>query len=211
MYLFQRFLTLRGGPRRSLPWAIEMNEFVNRNSDLAPTLWAGRFGYPLGAVAWGARVESRAALAGGMDKLMANDAYHDLIDTGQEFIAEPGEDHLRQLIHPEALPEDLPPVDAVAEMTSAVPAEGKLGAAMGWGVEIATMYAEITGAQAAFYADAYGHFGQLTWIAVHADMAAADAANDATNTNSDYLAAIDGAGDLFVPMSGTRAMATRIA
>ena len=75
---------------------------------------------------------------------------------------------------------------------------------MAWGVEIADRYTAVTGTGSAFLADDYGPFGQLTWIAVHADAAAADRADEAVAGDADYLAAIDAGGGLFQPGSATR-------
>ena len=211
MFIFQRIVTLQGAPRRTLEWATEMTGFVNANSDLGAMLWAGLFGYPVGTVAWTARVDSRAALGEGMDALLGNADYHDLIEKGQELIAAPGTDHLYELVHPESLGEEQPPVGCVAELITATPAQGKVAATMGWGIEISSVYASATGTSPSFFADAYGTFGQVTWIIVHADMAAADAANAAANSNAEYVAAVDGGGDLFVAGSGTTSAARRIA
>jgi hypothetical protein len=211
MYLFQRVVTLRGGVRRPLGWAVEMNAYVNANSGVEVGLWVANFGFPLGTVVWSARVESRAELAEVMGGLMAQDGYHELVERGQEFVAEPGQDHLRELIHPESVGQGPPPVGSVATIITATPNEGRLREALGWGVEIAKMYGDITGTPAAFYAEAYGTFGQVTWIVAHTDMAAADAASRAVQAAPDYLASIDGAGELFVPGSGAQGLATRIA
>lgn len=211
MYLFQRMVTLRGGARKPAAWAVEMTQLVNAHGGIEVGLWSGVFGYPLGSFAWSARVESRAQLAEVMAKLMANDDYHACVEKGQEFVTTPGQDTLRQLIHGEKLSPTPPPLGAVATMTSATPSPGHIGQALAWGVEITTLHSSITGAPASFFADAYGSFGQLTWIETHADMAAVDAANDALQANSDYLASIDGAGALFVPASGTQGLAIRIA
>ena len=52
MLLFSRVLTLTGGPRRALPWALGVTSYVNDHSDLDVTLWSGTFGYPVGTLAW---------------------------------------------------------------------------------------------------------------------------------------------------------------
>ena len=146
-----------------------------------------------------------------MVKLMANDAYHALIEKGQDFIADPGQDTLRQLIHAESFSPTPPTVGARATQITATPGEGNNAKALAWGVEITTIYSRITGTPASFFADSYGPFGQLTWITPHADFAAADAANDALQGAPEYLASIDGAGALFVPGSGQQALAMRVA
>ena len=211
MYLFQRMVTLRGGVRKPIGWAVEMNKLVNDVGGVEVGLWSTVFGFPLGTVLWSVRVDSRAQLAQLTAKLMADDAYHSLVDKGQEFVTAPGQDTLRQLIHAESPSPTPPPVGASATVITATPNSGQIAKALAWGVEITTIYSRVTGTPASFFADAYGTFGQLTWITPHADVAAADAANDALQANPEYLASIDGAGSLFVPGSGIQTLASRIA
>jgi hypothetical protein len=211
MYIFQRTTTLQGGYRKPLGWAVEMTEFVNANTDLDVGLWVGGFGFPLGTVAWSARVESRDQLQAAIAGLMEINEYHDRVEAGQEFVTTPGQDSLRQLIFPDAMPEGAPPVGAVATLTTASAAAGHIADAIGWGVEIAGIFAETTGSQASFLVDSYGAYGQVTWISVQESMAATDAANAALMANPDYLKSIDDAGGFFVEGSGMQALATRIA
>lgn len=211
MYLFQRTVTLRGGARKPMAWAVEMNKLVNDLGGVEVGLWSALFGFPLGTVVWSARVPSRAALAEVMEKLMADEEYHSLVEKGQEFIDAPGQDTLRQLVHAETLSPTPPPVGAVATVITATPSPGHIVEALAWGVEITTTYSRITGSPASFFADAYGPFGQLTWITTHTGLAAADAANDALQAAPEYVTSIDGAGALFVPGSGMQGLATRIA
>ena len=96
-------------------------------------------------------------------------------------------------------------------MTTAAASVGHVTDAIGWGVEIATLTAGITGAPVAFYVDSYGAFGQVTWIAVQESMAAADAAGDALMADPAYLESVSGAAGFFVEGSGMQALATRIA
>jgi len=211
MYLFQRMITLRGGARKPGAWAVEMTHEVNAHSGVEVSLWSTVFGFPLGTFVWSARIDSRAELAEMTARLVANDTYHACVEQGQEFVTAPGQDTLRQLVHAEKLTSTAPPVGAVATVTTATPSAGHIGQALTWGAEITTLNSSITGTPASFFADAYGPFGQLTWITTHADMAAVDAANHALQSNPAYLASIDGAGALFVPASGMQGLAVRIA
>jgi hypothetical protein len=101
MLLFSRALTLTGGPRRALPWALGVTSYVNDHSDLDVTLWSGTFGYPVGTLAWSALVGSQAALAASTAALVVDDGYLDLLEQAQDLISEPPEDLLGQLIHGE--------------------------------------------------------------------------------------------------------------
>lgn len=209
MYQFSRLLTLSGSPRQTLPWATEVTAHVNQHSALDVTLWGGAFGHPVGTVAWSTIVESRAALAEATAGLLADDSYMDLVEAGADFVDSPARDVLRQLVHGTP-PEEPPGIGAVAATTTAIGA-APLGDVITWGVEMAELGSTVTGANVAFLVDAYGAFGQVTWITVMADMAAADAASEAIIGNADYLAKVAEAGEMFVPGSGQQALLTRLA
>lgn len=211
MHLFSRVATLTGGVRRPLEWATEVTAQVNSTIDLEVSLWTANFGFPVGTVSWSAMVESRQQLADETAKLMGDDDYLSMVEKGQEFATTPAEDHLRTVVHMTSEPEGAAPVGSAAEIITAAPAGGKIGEAMTWGVGMADRFASVTGADSAFMADAYGSFGQMTWISVFPDAAAVEAAAEATMADADYMAAVDGAGELFQPGSGQRGLVTRMA
>jgi hypothetical protein len=57
----------------------------------------------------------------------------------------------------------------------------------------------------------FGTFGAVSWIGISADAAAADAASAAMESDAAYIEKLGAVGDLFVPASGNRAVATRVA
>jgi len=210
MYLFSRLATLRGNERRSIAWAVEMTNHVNSLSDHTLTLWRAEFGYPVGTVAWSTWVESMDALRKGFDPVAADDGYYDLIDAGLEFIQEPPQDLLRRAIHGE--PGSTPPAPgAVTSVTTAVVANGQYAEAAAWGIEMAELVQQITGHPTMFLADAYGTFGQVTWLTGAPDLAAADASGELVQANPDYVKRLSDVGDLFVPASGQQRLVSRIA
>jgi hypothetical protein len=211
MYLFTRSVTLSGSPGRTLEYALKTAEMVNDTIDLEVALWGNVFGQPVGTFSFNTMVDGRAALGAATAALAGNPAYLEQLERGQEFAgAIPTEDILRQLVHPTELAGDGAPVGSFAEAITATPAAGQIGAAMAWGVEVSNLASGITGVPVSFWADAYGPFGQMTWLIVYPDAAAVDAANDTLNSNADYIASLDGNGALFVPGSGERALYTRI-
>lgn len=211
MHMFSRVSTLTGGPQRPLEWALGITERVNAVMDVDVSLWGAAFGYPGGTVAWSTLVESRAHLTEQMGKLAGDTAFVSLAEQGLEFATTPYEDSLRTIVHMTAEPDGTPPpLGAMAELITASPAAGKIGAAMAWGVEMADRYAAVTGSGVAFLADDYGTFGQASWIVIHDDAAAADAAATALMADEAYGAAVDGGGNLFVPGSATRAAVVRL-
>ena len=210
MYLFTRLATLRGNERRSIAWAVEMTNHVNSLSDHTLTLWRAEFGYPVGTVAWSTWVESMDALRKGFDPVAADDGYYDLIDAGLEFIQDPPQDLLRRAIHGE--PGSTPPAPgAVTSVTTAVVANGQYAEAAAWGIEMAELVQQITGHPTMFLADAYGTFGQVTWLTGAPDLAAADASGELVQANPDYVKRLSDVGDLFVPASGQQRLVSRIA
>jgi len=210
MYLFSRLATLRGNERRSLAWAVEMSNYVNAHSDHTVTLWRADFGYPVGTVAWSTWVDSLAALNEGFAQLADDDGYHDLVDAGLELIPEPPHDVLRRAVFGEPGTEP-PPPGAVTSVTTAVVANGKYAEATAWGIEMAELVQQITSQATMFLVDAYGTFGQVTWLSGAPDLATADAGGEAVQANPDYIKRLSDVGDLFVPGSGQQRLVTRIA
>ncbi|MDX2381815.1 MAG: hypothetical protein QNM02_18910 [Acidimicrobiia bacterium] len=212
MYLFTRSATLVGGPGRTLEYVAQVTEIVNATIDLEVTLWGTLFGRPAGTFSWNTMVDGRAGLGSATAALATNPDYLAALDRGQEFAGvTPAEDELRQLVHPTELPGDGPAVGAFAEAITVTPAAGHIADAMGWGVEISNMAASITGVPVSFWADAYGTFGQVSWLIVYPDAAAVDAAQDKLNASAEYITAVDKSGPLFIGGSGDRALFTRLA
>jgi hypothetical protein len=209
MYLFSRVATLRGGERRSLEWAVETCGYVNDHSDHDVQLWRADFGFPVGTFAWTTWAESHAHLNAGFASLLDDDGYHSLIDEGTELLAGPPEDALRQIVYGER--REVPAVGAVTTVTTAIMAGGRYGDALPWGTEMAQLVEEIIKMPTLFLADVYGTFGQVTWLSTAPDLASADTASQAINLDEEYLKRLGDVGDLFVPGSGQRALATRVA
>jgi hypothetical protein len=210
-FLFSRVFTLGGGPVRPVEWALAMMEKANEAGDWDVTLWTGAFGFPGGTVAWNTFVESRAHLTDQIGKVAAHQGFLQAAEMGQDYASNPFADSLRAVVHataPEATAR--PPIGAVADLVTAQPALGQIGAVRTWGVEVAELYSSITGSPVAFLADAYGPLGQVTWRTVHADPAAADAAAEARDASADYLAVIDDAGKMFLPASIIRSAMVRV-
>jgi hypothetical protein len=211
VFLFSRVFTLGGGPVRPVEWALAMMEKANEAGDWDVTLWTGSFGSPGGTVAWNTFVESRAHLTEQIGKVATHQGFLQAAEMGQDYAAAPFHDNLRTVVHatsPAAM--DRPPIGAVADMVTGQPAPGQIGSVRAWGVEVAELYASITGSPVAFLADAYGPVGQVTWRTVLASPEAADAAADAREASKDYQDALDDAGKMFIPGSVVRSAMVRV-
>lgn len=210
MYLFTRLATLRGDQRRAMAWAVEIKGYVDAHSDHDLMLWRADFGYPVGTVSWSAWVESHADLNAGFASLMTDDGYFEMLAKGRDFLTAPAEDFLRQALHGGPA-QEAPPIGAVTTVTTAVVAGGKYDDGVAWGIDMAQLVEEITKLPTFFLLDTYGTFGQVTWLSGAPDLASADVAAGAVNTNDKYMKALGDVGELFVPGSGRRGLATRVA
>ena len=210
MYQFGRLLTLQGDVREAMPWASEVTAHVNANTEMDVSLWGSVFGYPTGTLAWSTMVEGRAHLGAETAKLTTDNAYLDLVSKAREWVAGPAEDIFRSVVH--GGPGDEPPgVGAVASVTQAVAATGKMPDALAWGVDMAQHASSVTGHAVSLLVNAYGDFGGMAFISVAADMAAADAAADAIQGDSDYISKIGASSGLFVDGTAHQSLLRRIA
>ena len=209
MLLFSRIATLTGSPRRAMPWAVGITQYVNAHGSLPVTLWAGNFGYPLGTVIWSAGVESLAALDAATAPLLADPGYLDLLDAGADLISTPGYDVLREVLY--GTPGEPPAVGSLINITVATAVVDRMADALGWAVEIAQHVESVIGSPVALLTDVFGTMGGVAWIGAQPDAAASDAARAKLNADADYLNRIKATKDLFIPGSGQLRQATRIA
>lgn len=212
MLLFSRVVTLGGSPRRAVPWAMEITEYVNAHSDLDVSLWSCTFGYPLGTMVWSAPVESQVALASGTAKLATDDGYFDLLEKAADLVAQPGQDHLREFVSGgRAVGAEPPPIGAVATVTTATALVDRMADAVGWGVDIATYVEGVTGGPVSVLTNAFGQMGEITWIGVQPDLEAAESAGAKMVADASYVGRLVATKDLFVPASGHTAQVMRLA
>lgn len=209
MDLFSRRVSLTGPPAEYMAWAVDMCGFVNERVDDEVTLWAAAFGAPAGTMVYSVWTDGLVGVGANNATLLADAEYMAKVAEAQQFVAAPSEDSMARPIYGE--PTERPAVGSIATITSAVIANGAYAAAVGWGVEMAQLGDSITDMSTMFLMNTYGTFGQVTWISIAADAATADAAGKAVNENADYMAKLADIGDLFVPGSGHRSSATRIA
>jgi hypothetical protein len=209
MLLFSRIATLTGSPRKSMPWALQITEYVNAHGSLPVTCWAANFGQPIGTVAWSAMVESEAALAAATGSLLADPGYLDLVESAVDMFTTPGHDLLREVIY--GAPGDPPPVGSLATVTTATAIVDRLVDALGWAVEMGQYVETVIGSPVAVLTNVFGTMGGIAWIGSQPDAAAADAARAKLNADSDYLKRVAGSKDLFMNGSGHVSQATRIA
>lgn len=211
MIIYQRLVTLTGPPQEVMPWALEITEHVNEQTTLNTSLWQGISGGPLGTLAWSSLVESLTAVEAAFDKLSGDAAYLGLVAKARDWVTVPGEDHILRMVHSAGGEYVRPDVGAYAEATRAVPAEGKLGEAGAFGVEIADRHSALTHSSVLFCTVEYGAFGELRWLGLYPSAAEVDHSAELIAKDDGYREALDRAGDLFVEGLAQRTLARRIA
>lgn len=210
MYQFARLLTLQGDVRETMPWATEITAKAISITGLDITLWGSVFGYPVGTLAWSTIVEGRAQLGTAMAKLPADSAYLDLGAKAQEWVTGPAEDVFRSVVH--GGPGDEPPgIGAIASVTQAVAATGKMPEAVAWAVDMAQHASSVTGTNVSLLVNAYGDFGGMAFISTVADLATADTSSDAVQGDAGYVERIGASSGLFVDGSAHQALLQRLA
>lgn len=209
MNLFSRTLHMSGPVSAVMAHALGLREYVSKSTGTEVSLWSVRFGAPYGTMIYSARVDGHAGLAAMTASLATDATYEAMIAKGAEFVTGPPMDMLRESLDG-AAPDGSPPVGSVAVVTTAIIGNGKYAEAIGWGLDVAAHATKVGGMPVAFYMDMYGPFGQVTWIGVGADMAAADASNAKLNADAEYVNKLSAAGDLFVPGLAHRSLAQRI-
>ena len=208
MLLFSRVASPSASPSKVMPWAADITQFVNANSTLQVSCWSGTFGYPIGTLIWSSFVESLEALSTATAALIAQDGYIQRLDAAADLITTPGQDFLRQVVY--GSPSEPPPMGAIGTVTTATALVDRMADAVGWGVEIAQYLESLTGNPIGVLTDVYGQMGQITWIGVVPDAAAADAARAKIGADASYLGRLAATKDLFIPGSGHVGQVTRI-
>ena len=191
MYLFSRRVRLAGGkPKDAMAWATRLTQRVNEVSGLQVSLWSQTLSPAVGTVVWSAFAPDLPTLQGGLDKLMDDEAYYELVGHGPEFTI-PGslDDTLAVIVHgPQPDPDRKP--QYVASVRTTIVAGG-LAKGMALGVEIAERAKQITGIPTAFLAAATGNYGGVSWLTAFADAAELERAQMALNTDGSFVELID--------------------
>lgn len=200
---------MAGDPAAYMSYATEMRSYVSGKIGQEVSLWAAAFGAPRGALVYSARVDGLAGVEAMNAKLAGDADYLAKVAGAASMTAAPAEDSLARPLHGEA--GDPPPVGSVATVTTAVIGNGAYAEAIGWGIEMAQLVESIAGVPTMFLMNSFGTFGQVTWISIAPNGAAASAAGDAVESNADYIGRLGAIGNLFVPASGHRLLATRVA
>jgi hypothetical protein len=196
MYLFTR--AGRFGPGSvvdGMTFVSAVTEKVHQETGLEIHAWAASMSPELGTVVWASFVDSLEELEAAEDKLAVSDSFIELTEKGSKLFAGPLTDGLAQVVvgaidRSAALP-------AYVTVARATAANGKLGAAMAAGVEIAEASTRITGLPTGFLADVTGPYGGCRWNTGHADIASVERSEAALMADDSWLQLIDRIGSAY--------------
>lgn len=198
MYLFTRAVRFApGSTRAATSFVGEVTDQVRQATGLDFHAWSSTLSADVGTVVWAVFAEDLASLEQANDKLMAADAFVDLIDRGASLVAGPPTDTLAQVMAGEVDP-SAPPSQYVG-VAQAVPANGSLQAALAGGVEIAEASTRITGVPTLFCVATTGPFGGCAWVSGFDDIGALDRSEAALNADPGWVELIDRVGTAYAP------------
>lgn len=190
--------------------ATEVRAYVSKKSGQEFSLWSLMFGAPVGTFLYTTRVDGLAGVQAMAQSLAADETWDAMVARGSAWTTAAPVDTLGEAVHG-SLEAGPPPVGSVATFTTAVIANGAYAAAIAWGADVAIHVEKVTGMRTLFLVETVGAFGGVRWIAISPDAKTADAANLALNADGAYIEKLGEIAHLFLPGSGHRAIAHKIA
>jgi hypothetical protein len=208
MYLFTRAGRFAPGSLRdALTFVTSVTEKVHQETGLELSAWMASMSPELGTCVWSAFVESLEQLEAADDKLAVSDAFTALAEQGAHLFAGPLRDGLAQVIH--GTVDRAAPLPGYVTVARAEAANGKVGAAIASGIEIAEAATRITGQPTNFLVDSTGPFGGCRWTTPLPDIGAVQRTEEALNADAGWLELIDRVGTNYAP-GATQAVYRRL-
>lgn len=208
MLLHSRIVTFRTSPRKLMPWALGITEYVNTRSSVPVSLWMADYGYPIGTLSWSALLESQAQLAQALEPLAGDDGYHDLLDAAAAMVDTAGQDMLREVVY--GAPGEVAPVGSTAIITTATATVECLPEAIGWSIDIAQHLESLTGNGVTVLTNVFGQMGGITWIST-GTLEAGEVARAQSGADATYIGKLAATKELFISGSGHTSRFTRVA
>lgn len=207
MYIFSRTATIKPeNLEEGLSFAVDVAARVTTVTGKPITVYNMVFGAPMGTILWSTRYDSQAEAADFGAKLAVDPGYMDAVRAHIGLFTAAPVDALASVVSSTLDPQPRP----IYAITRATIANGKLAAAMAFGVKGQELVANLTGLPTAFTASVYGTFGGVAWLTGGTSMADMDALQAMQSTNEQFLALLEEAGDLFVEGSGENGLIQRI-
>ena len=153
MNLFSRTATVDPAHAvEAMGFAVEIGRYVAKATGMELGVWTVLYGAPVGTVSWSARVDSHAAMGAATATLAADAEYQRRLTEAAPLFAGPIEDLFLEFV---ATAGPGRPVGDVVSIVTAGCANGQIGAAMAWGVDIMQHVAGVTGNDVSFVRSLY--------------------------------------------------------
>jgi hypothetical protein len=194
MYLFTRMR--RADPahmRAAVPWAAEVATCVTSETGRPVEVWTAMMSPDSGQMVWTSWADHVVDIENALDKLRTSLAYTDLIERGQAFFNGHVADGLWTTVHGDPSKTSLEYVATVR----ATARNGRIGAAMTMGVELAKEAQRITGHETVFSSALTGTYGDVSWATGCNIIDEIERSNIALAADPRWMAAVDKAGDCF--------------
>ncbi len=211
MFLFNRSVLYRGDIRKIRPYTESMTQVVRDVSGISVSLWAGMLGGPIGTMVYSALVHDRAEFDGQVSAMGTDARYLDKVAEGLEYVATPPEDTMIAVMHTAGAEYQRADVGAIVLQNRAQIAGGHAAEAFRWSTEMADLISSITGATVMFGPTTAGPFGEVAWVTTSPDMATYASRDELVNKDPRYYEKLGEMGEMFLPGSGMRYVARRIA
>lgn len=212
MLHYTREFTTRGPVGEVLDFAVRAGELASEIVDNRISVHLGGPGSPTTTLLFTSSWESRAQIAAGWEKLLADQRYGELSASGDRFWTGPGQDHLVQSLHLLGYSASTPtPVGANVITLKTVAQPGKLEAAVELGGETCELLNSEFDVPVGFGRSLSGTYGEMMWVMVCPSAEMVDQLDAFELQDSRFRALIDRAAEVFMPGSGYRRYATKIA
>ncbi len=210
MYLFTR--TRQVAPSRfadAIGWVGTATEAVRSTTGREVDAWTAILSPELGSVTWSMFSEGLAELVEAGDKLATSADWAKLLEQGNDFFVGGIEDGLAAIVHGGDGEAPAAPPEYVSVATAAA-APGRLGDAIGAGIEIAEAVTKATGQNTLFTVNSTGIYGGVAWITPSANIGEVEAGEAALMADPDWIKLIDRVGTAYTP-GAAQAIYRRIA
>jgi hypothetical protein len=195
MYLFSRSRHLNSASaRQSIAAAIEGAGLVYNITGMELSVWTTIASPDVGLISWSAMFDHLDDLATANQKLGESAEWGDWIENNDTLYEGPSEDSLIQLVHGTPDPERT--VNFVS-VTTAVCANGKLGAGIAAGIELAEAATKITDTPIIFGVAQTGLYGRVVWFAGAESMRETEEAEAALLGDPSWVQLVDQHGSSF--------------
>lgn len=199
MYLFSRStIAALGREFDAIPAAVSVAELVTKVTGRDVNVFTAHFGAPRGSVMWSTRVDSFTDLATVTEKLMADAAYLEMLESMNGLFMAPAEDRLSRFV--------TAPLEAATQryygVTRAAMTNGKQAEAIAFGAKTADYIGSSLGIPSAFVKSGYGGFNDVSWIVGFESATDVDGFDEWQMSDSGYHKILEEAGGLFVENSG---------